>query len=164
MWEPLGWTPFISGHFTDENSISKNDYEVPFTVLNTAYIESMSSRSLEIFWKTFDSTNGYFLYFHFMELEKLQANQSRQFNISINGKLVYGRNGPVVPKYLTQTTIYSTEAMRFEGKLEIWLNSTGNSTLPPLINAMEVYNVKNFTGQETNQNDGIHLHKEIYCS
>ncbi|PON54513.1 Malectin-like carbohydrate-binding domain containing protein, partial [Parasponia andersonii] len=87
LWVPLAvtdnWRPFISSPFTEENSIAMKNYGVPFTVMNTAYTESAASHFLRIKWTTFNSKNGYFLYFHFSELGKLQKNRSREFNVSI---------------------------------------------------------------------------------
>ncbi|XP_062109145.1 putative leucine-rich repeat receptor-like protein kinase At2g19210 isoform X2 [Humulus lupulus] len=162
LWNPLGWTPFIEGPSTNnESSIRKNEFKLPFSVMNTAHVPNTDSRSLGISWKNFDSLDSYKLYFHFTELEKLQANQSREFNISVNGAFWIA----VVPRYLAQYTIYSEKAERFElGKLEIRLNSTEKSTSPPLINGLEVYMVKEFSGRETNQDDveAISTIKSVY--
>ncbi|XP_062088376.1 probable LRR receptor-like serine/threonine-protein kinase At1g51880 [Humulus lupulus] len=154
LWEQLGWVPFIKGpSSTNENSISKNRFGVPFSVMNTAYVPNTNNnpRSLEITWKSFDRVNSYKLYFHFTELEELQTNQSREFSISINGALW---DSSIIPKYLSEFTVYSKEGERFDsGKMEISLNSSENSTSPPLINALEVYMVKELSGRETNKND-----------
>ncbi|PON46763.1 Malectin-like carbohydrate-binding protein [Trema orientale] len=40
-----------------------------------------------------------------------------------------------------------------EGKITVWFNNTENSTLPPLVNALEVYQLKDTSGQETYQTD-----------
>ncbi|KAK9231892.1 hypothetical protein WN943_022133 [Citrus x changshan-huyou] len=89
------------------------------------------------------------MYMHFAELEELQANQSRQFNISFNGNHLYG---PVVPSYRHTTTAYTTSALTGE-KLQFSIHKTENSTLPPILNAIEFYLVQDFSQSETEQAD-----------
>ncbi|PON46762.1 Malectin-like carbohydrate-binding domain containing protein [Trema orientale] len=156
LWESLEakiWSPFIhNDSLTDENSIAKNNYTVPFIIMNTAYTRSRSSSdgyNMNLRWNNLSNTSEYYFYMHFAELQQLRANQTREFNIYINGGSWYG---PMVPNYLSTTTIYSPAGWTAdsEGQIDIWLNSTGNSNLPPLINAMEMYVLKDLSQQETN--------------
>ncbi|GMN37082.1 hypothetical protein TIFTF001_006526 [Ficus carica] len=154
LWSPFYadiWRP-LNISFKDENSISKNVYGAPFTVMSTAYTRNRSTSYMGIHWNSSQSTFKYYFYMHFVELEKLGNKQSREFNIYINGKLWYG---PFAPAYLNESTIYSTSGITpdSEGKVMVLLNKTENSTLPPLMNAMEVYVLKELLDQETNQTD-----------
>ena len=93
---------------------------------------------------------------HFAELLKLRKNQTRDFNISMNGDLWYG---PLVPLYLDVITIRSIYGTRpdSEGNIQIVFNQTQNSTLPPLINAMEIFILKEVSGKMTNREDGTYI-------
>jgi hypothetical protein len=51
---------------------------------------------------------GYYVYMHFVELEKLQGGQYRAFNIYLNEEFWFGS---VVTFYLYPTTIYSKSPM-----------------------------------------------------
>ncbi|KAF4362108.1 hypothetical protein F8388_023960 [Cannabis sativa] len=117
--------------------------------MNTAHVVDKDSRSLGITWESLEG-GKYKFYFHYTELENLQPNQSRQFNTFLNGKLLDSLFSPL---YLSDFTIYSYAEEIQPGKQKISLNSTPNSTSPPLINALEIYRVHNLLGQETNQND-----------
>ncbi|PON84293.1 Serine/threonine protein kinase [Trema orientale] len=155
LWVSLeanNWKPFLTTSLADDNSINKNDYQLPFTTMNTAYTRNRSTDFMYFYWKNLSVTSEYYFYMHFAELEKPQTNQTREFNIYINRDLLYG---PVVPKYLSENTIYSKTGMKTdrEGQITVWLNNTENSTLPPLINAMEIYILKELSQQETNQTD-----------
>jgi hypothetical protein len=90
------------------------------------------------------------VYMYFAEIQKLQANQIREFNIFVNGNLLSSEVNPLYPK-----NGYYVLA-RGETKLELWLNKTSRSTLPPLFNAVEIYMVKDFLQSETYQTDGKH--------
>ncbi|KAL5576856.1 hypothetical protein UlMin_018555 [Ulmus minor] len=154
LWSPFRadiWRP-LNTSLKNVNNINKNSYEQPFTVISTAY--SARNRSfMGLSWKPDNITSEFYFYIHFMELQVLQRKQSREFNISINGELWYG---PFAPSYLNATTIYSVGSgitADRNGRIQILLNKTKNSTLPPLINAMEIYQLKELSRQETNEKE-----------
>ncbi|GMY34468.1 LRR receptor-like serine/threonine-protein kinase IOS1 [Fagus crenata] len=107
--------------------------------------------SIVMTWEAENATSEYYIYMHFAEVEKLNANQSRSFNITINGNHFYG---PVVPQYLYATTVYSQSALMMAKKYEVSIFKTESSTLPPILNAVEIYSVKNLLQSETDQQDG----------
>ncbi|XP_062079013.1 LRR receptor-like serine/threonine-protein kinase IOS1 [Humulus lupulus] len=100
---------------------------------------------------------------YFAELEQLNENETREFDIYVNDKSWYDN---MSPEYLSGDSIHSTEAVEVEGgvKLSISLRKTKNSTLPPLINAMEIYIQKELSQKETNQMDEKSMWnvKEVY--
>ncbi|XP_048443127.1 LRR receptor-like serine/threonine-protein kinase IOS1 [Pyrus x bretschneideri] len=129
---------------------SEFEYQPPSIVMGTAATPNTSNRSLNIFWEP--DTEVYHVYLHFAEVGKLQPNQSRQFNITTNGELC---NGTLAPDYLSTTTIFCTaeslSGSRVQNNLSII--KTGNSTLPPILNAYEIYKVKEFLISDTSQDD-----------
>ncbi|PON47855.1 Malectin-like carbohydrate-binding domain containing protein [Parasponia andersonii] len=99
---------------------------------------------------------------HFAEHQEINSNQSRVFNLYINGDL-WLSNGPLpLDQYPFRITsvISSTSDPPITpdsgGKIQVWINSTGTSNLVPLINAMEIYMVKKHSRQTTDENDGIY--------
>lgn len=58
------------------------------------------------------------------------------------------------PQYQGVDTIYTTEATNGK-EIKYSLERTENSTLPPIINAIEIYKVINLQKPETFQGDGI---------
>ena len=103
----------------------------------------------------YPNTNFY-IYMHFAEVE-IPRNQFRGFNIALNGKVL---EEVVVLKYLRSTTIATRQPMR-GAKLTISINKLPNSTLPPILNAMEIYILNEFWQQPTDQEDGM-IFKKIY--
>jgi hypothetical protein len=70
----------------------------------------------------------------------------------VNGKFLYG---PERPRYPVTNTVYSTLALTPAAKrYHVSLSKTENSTLPPILNAIEVYKVKDFSQSETQHDDG----------
>ena len=92
---------------------------------------------------------------HFAEVVKLEANQYRSFNITVNDDYWYG---PFAPDYLKANTLHSKLAERGSSKYEVSIVKAEQSTLPPIINAIEVYSVKDLLQSETDQGDGTLFH------
>ena len=92
------------------------------------------------------------MYMHFAEVEDLKG-QIREFTISVNNES-YG--GPVAPRYLFSDTVYSKYSMNGSTTKELFisLTRTNRSTLPPIINALEVYRLQELSQLSTQQNDG----------
>lgn len=122
--------------------------------MSSAAVPKNASASLDFYWLPADKlADQYYLYMHFVELEKLQANQSRLFNITCNMKPYFG---PFSPVYLYTKTTYSPVALWTGGQYNFSIFKVENSsTLPPLINALEIYRVKEFPQLETNRSDGM---------
>ena len=109
---------------------------------------------IEFYLEPPNISDRYYLYVHFAELQKLEANESRAFNINVNGKLLYG---PVIPDYLTSTTIYSTKALTGKSNYSFSIEKLENSTLPPILNAIEFYSQLDFSQSESNEDDGTYI-------
>ncbi|PON84281.1 Malectin-like carbohydrate-binding protein [Trema orientale] len=152
LWYPFIQESWIRLNATDKN-ISQNIFKLPSNVIGTAYSPNASIGNTKITISNINATLEYYFYFHFAELLVLQNNQSREFNIYLNGNLSYG---PLVPKYLVTTTVpisVSGSTRDNERSIRIWLNKTQNSTLPPFLNALEIYYLNELSQQGTNQTD-----------
>ncbi|KAJ7963118.1 Receptor-like protein kinase [Quillaja saponaria] len=133
------------------DSLRQNDYQPPAVVMSTATIPVDPSAPMVVFWEPDDTTSQYYVFMHFAELEVLAANETRAFNVSLNDKYWYG---PLVPDYLSLTSIFSPTALS-GGQYQFSLHMTENSTLPPILNAIEIYKVKDLSQSETDQGDGM---------
>ncbi|KAH7565368.1 hypothetical protein JRO89_XS09G0197000 [Xanthoceras sorbifolium] len=144
IWTP--WNPINPTQLSTASALmSSSDYHPPGSVMNTATTLRNSSAPLVIFFETVDPNSQFYFYLHFAELEELQANQSREFNIFLDGKLWYG---PLSPTYLDTTTIYTTEPSG-RGRNVYQIIKTENSTHGPIINAIEVYVAIEFLKPQT---------------
>lgn len=156
IWQPRnfdGWTKLSTSLSIESESY--NEYQPPSVVMRTAVRPKNDSSPLIFTWKAENATSEYYLYMHFAELEELKANQSRSFNITVNGKSF---SEYVVPDYLYATTVYRTSALKIVEEYTVSIFKTENSTLPPILNAVEIYSVKNLLQSETDQEDGMLLH------
>ncbi|KAI9107840.1 hypothetical protein K1719_021176 [Acacia pycnantha] len=127
----------------------QNDYKPAAIVMSNAATPVNESAPMRVWWRPKNTSDQFYVYMHFAELLVLPKNQTRSFTITVNGNLFYS---DLVPQYRTTTTIYSKYGASGE-IMEFLLQKTESSTLPPILNAIEIYTVKEFSQSETEQED-----------
>ncbi|MED6146646.1 hypothetical protein PIB30_036436 [Stylosanthes scabra] len=102
----------------------------------------------------------YVFTFYFAEVRKLAANERRSFNISVNGNYWIGPSPPTYNHTATCTFLSSDLPTRVN-EYRFSLYPTEFSTLPPIINAIEIYLAKDFSQPQTDKDqDYVKFHKE----
>ncbi|XP_060965901.1 LRR receptor-like serine/threonine-protein kinase IOS1 [Cannabis sativa] len=140
----------LTTSLTVDSDGHKNDYWLPPIVMNNAAVPIDKDGSLRFNVSSSDKNIGYYVYLHFAELQLIKPNESRAFNFYVNGKLMYG---PIVPKYLTTLTIHALTPLTGQSQYNFSLTKLQNSTLPPILNAIEIYSSLDFSQSETHQDD-----------
>ncbi|GAU24776.1 hypothetical protein TSUD_356050 [Trifolium subterraneum] len=140
----------LSEPLNNDDILLQSIYKPPAILMSTAATPVNVSAPLELGWEADNINDQYYLYLHFNEVEKLAANETRAFNVTVNGEFLYG---PMTPRYRSADTIFTTTALTGAATYQVSLSKTKNSTLPPIINAIEVYKVKDFSQSETQQDD-----------
>lgn len=88
-------------------------------------------------------------------IQTLAANETREFDIVFKGNFNYSAFSP--PK-LELLTFFTAAPMQCDSDgCNLQLIRTPNSTLPPLINALEAYTIIEFPQLETSLSDGTSL-------
>ncbi|KAH7866404.1 hypothetical protein Vadar_019960 [Vaccinium darrowii] len=152
-WEPIR-APYNS---------SMSSYDIddpPSSVMVTAVRPVNGSDSLDFHWEPEYQNQQIYVYFYFAEIEQLKDGQLREFQIYLNNE----PSGPVVnPIYLQLSTIYSPGSVPAGSRLNFSIGATDNSTLPPILNAFEIYEVL-LLQSPTNQSevDAIRKIKSVY--
>ncbi|XP_064974723.1 putative leucine-rich repeat receptor-like protein kinase At2g19210 [Musa acuminata AAA Group] len=151
IWLPFvasaGWTS-LSTNLTVKN-FAKDQFEAPSAVMQTAAVP-VNSSMLEFYWDFVGSgapVNEFYANLHFSEL---LPNTSRAFNVYLNGDKWYAN---YTPPYLMSDAIYSTTPLTPSLRYNWALNSSGLSTLPPILNALEVYAPMFFKNMPTDSDD-----------
>ncbi|PQM35090.1 putative LRR receptor-like serine/threonine-protein kinase [Prunus yedoensis var. nudiflora] len=139
------------GRFHRFGRIDAHPYQPPSVVMSTASTPKDPSDSLSIIFLLPDINAEYYSYLHFAEVERLQVNQSRLQYFFRNGRRTFGPFAP--PQYLSYT-IHSIGAWSsYAQYANISITRAENSTLPPILNAFEIYMVKKFIEAETSEED-----------
>jgi hypothetical protein len=159
LWIPsvdaANWTVISTTSWVQ--NIQKDLFGAPSKVMQTAITPSNASRNIELFWEPRpvpkDPSLGYITVMHFSELQELPHGALRQFYINFNGRFVED----FTPDLLYAETAYNVIPVggNSNTRYNVSLNATANSTLPPIINAMEVFSLIPTTNVGTDSIDGI---------
>jgi hypothetical protein len=141
----------LSASLNNDDLLTQNIYKPPAIVMSTAATPVNVSAPLQLYWNADNVNDQYYLYLHFNEVEKLAVTEIREFNVIVNRQL-FARS--MIPMYGNVTTLYNPTPFTGTAKHFISLSKTGNSTLPPILNAIEIYKVTGFSQSETQQDDG----------
>ena len=130
-------------------------YDVPPSVMQNA--ATVNSSRIDFSWSPSDPSvnisSKYFFIFYFAELQNVRSNAVRQFDIIINNKT--WNKQPYTPTF--QVTDYFSGILHGMENYGVSLVATKNATLPPILNAMEMYLVKPITAVATDPGDGMDL-------
>nr|CAB3464667.1 unnamed protein product [Digitaria exilis] len=149
-WNSVSTTLRVEG--TEDDGV----FEVPIKVMQTAITpRNVSGNNINFFWdaepQPKDPTPGYIANMHFAELQLLPGNAVRQFYINLNGRPWFP--DPFTPTYLVADSTYNTNPARGFPRYNISINAAASSTLPPMINAIEVFSVIPTTNVATDSQD-----------
>ncbi|KAH0886388.1 hypothetical protein HID58_062484 [Brassica napus] len=149
------WNPFFGSSYsqitTNLNINNSKAYEVPKTALQSAATPRNASGPLVITWNPKPSNAQVYLYMHFAEIQTLEANEIREFDVILKGNFNHSGFSPTKLKVFT---LFTEVPMQCDsGGCRLELVRTPKSTLPPLINALEAYTVIEFPKLETSPSD-----------
>lgn len=156
------WTPMIIDAIdwlvlsTTEKvrNIYDDLFEVPSKVMQTAITPRDATSSINFYWNSKGSSLGYIPVFHFSEVLQAGAGVVRQFNININGKR-FTSHDYYTPRHLESGYVYGTRPYTNQIRYNVSIVKTDTSTLPPIINADEIFIVISTTNVGTDSEDGI---------
>lgn len=140
---------------TTLNVTSSNPFVVPDAVSRSGASAKNATEPLTSYTSLADDNDKVIMYSHFAEIQALTANDTREFDILLDGNIIHRAYSP---KVLQSETKYNLSPQKCRvGICDLKLVRTQRSTLPPLINAIEAFNVLEFLYTETNPNDGMSL-------
>ncbi|CAN6834938.1 unnamed protein product [Brassica oleracea] len=148
IWDRYNW--FETDVNTTLNVTSFNPFAVPDAVSRSGITPRNSSSPLFFYASPKEKSGKINVYFHFADIQVLKANDTREFDILLDGTVI---RKAYTPKVLQSETIYNISPQKCINSCDLDLVQTQRSTLPPLINAIETFDVLEFPYAETNQND-----------
>ncbi|KAI3744133.1 hypothetical protein L1987_57209 [Smallanthus sonchifolius] len=149
IWNPIENIPGLTAVQTSSPVLGSSTKEkVPSKVMSTAMKSTNSTGGLWYPWTATNETDEFLIYMYFAEIETLEINQTREFNIYMNGLYRYGPISPIDHTTNTYfTSIYNSSSYQLS------LFATKNSTLPPMLNALELYKPIRLQQRQTEDQD-----------
>ena len=153
-WKPVlfDWIPITTGS-TIYSESSENPYNLPDVVLRTAAKSQNSSLPLGISWSPPDSLSKCYVYFHFVEIEKLEAGQQRELKIDLNGERYLTES--IKLDFLKPQTIAQNDPPISGKRIQFLIYAAEGTKLPPILNAVEIFVLKDLPNKPTAINDGM---------
>jgi hypothetical protein len=94
----------------------------------------------------------YIIILHFAELQLLPVNAVRELNVILNDKPWYPSG--FSPRYLYGAVASHSHPFQYN-HYNLSIEATGSATLPPFLNAAEIFTVFNTTNLGTDSQDGM---------
>ncbi|XP_057424768.1 probable LRR receptor-like serine/threonine-protein kinase At4g29180 [Lotus japonicus] len=151
IWFPYNSSTWESVSTSYKINVNGDGYRAPFEVIRTAARPRNGSDTLEFSWTPDEPSWEFYVYLYFAEVDDLHKNQPRKFNISWNGSPLVES---FVPQYLHATTLSNSKPL-VASKHRISIHKTEDSTLPPILNAVEIYVVRQRDELPTFEQDGM---------
>ncbi|KAL0723749.1 hypothetical protein Bca4012_038348 [Brassica carinata] len=153
------WSPFLPVEWTQINTTldvvdSHKDYNPPQEVIKTAAIPANASEPMNFSWTLDTSDDETYAYLYMADIQKLRNNDTREFDIIANGRVEFDPYSPMKFEVEDPAQMHRPHTLR-TGTGRVQLSRTRKSTLPPLMNALEIFQVIEFPQSETNQADVI---------
>ncbi|KAK6271910.1 hypothetical protein POUND7_008993 [Theobroma cacao] len=149
------WVPAINGgDFTvltsDESFIDVSlDDDPPGAVFKNAFAPNSTSISIQLGTNLPATEVPIYMNMYFSEVSVLDSTQRRSFQLYIDGK---STSNPFIPSYGKAGEMYLAN-FSASSNTNFSLVATSVSTLPPLINALEVFTVSDELTDGTNRDD-----------
>jgi hypothetical protein len=101
-----------------------------------------------------DPSPGYIFILHFAELQALPAKAVRELRVNVNDKPWFNFDYTFAPVYSYDLPFYRSQPFQYSS-YNLSIEATSNATLPPFINAAEVFTVFPTTNLGTESQDGM---------
>ncbi|KAJ8638586.1 hypothetical protein MRB53_012853 [Persea americana] len=123
----------------------------PSRVMMTAVCPLNNSDALYYSWTADDSSQQFHVYLHFAELKLLGPNMTREFTVCCGNNSCH--NPPIRPEYLVTTTIVYPQPLTGQYDYSCSITKTPTSTLPPILNAIEIFIILPLPATPTREED-----------
>ena len=147
------WTNITTSTAVDVSNISS--FHTPSMILWSAATPVNGTR-IDFTWNSDSSINNdntaYLLLLYFAEVQRLPSNALRRFDILVDN-VTWNSSQGYSPKYLSAELVKRT--VQGSSQHTVSLVATPDATLPPILNAFEIYTVLPMTELATNDGDGI---------
>lgn len=172
LWQRYGrnaaWTTMNTTKEVDVSNVT-GSFDKPSEILqNAATPVANGATRMDLSWGSDPSleqdadtdadgnATTYLLILYFAELQRVPSDGLRQFDILVdNATGSDGSSQGFTPRYLSAAAVKRT--VQGPGQHNVSLVATPAATLPPILNAFEIYAVKPMTEMPTDDVDGIHL-------
>ncbi|XP_072967964.1 probable LRR receptor-like serine/threonine-protein kinase At1g05700 [Typha angustifolia] len=162
LWLPVIYQAVPRKNATNDVQKRPEDtFQVPQEVMNTAFAPIDNYLFFSWYSASGDDRPVYYIYMHFAELETLQKPTIRSFDVYVNDQLKISN---FKPDYLLASHVSLTSNLDTATEYNFNITQAAASTLPPILNAAEIYISMHLINVATYRRDveGMMDLKELY--
>ncbi|XP_072993790.1 putative leucine-rich repeat receptor-like serine/threonine-protein kinase At2g19230 [Typha latifolia] len=162
LWLPVIYQAVPRKNATNDVQKRPEDtFQVPQEVMNTAFAPIDNYLFFSWYSAIGDDRPVYYIYMHFAELETLQKPTIRSFDVYVNDELKISN---FKPDYLLASHVSLTSNLDTATEYNFNITQAAASTLPPILNAAEIYISMHLINVATYRRDveGMMDLKELY--
>ncbi|XP_020866210.1 probable LRR receptor-like serine/threonine-protein kinase At5g59680 [Arabidopsis lyrata subsp. lyrata] len=151
IWQPYNlenWSQIRTNNSVDVY----NEYRPPESAMITASVPTDPDAPMNISLTRVEPGSQFYVCLHFSEIQDLKSNETREFHIMYNGRIIVRAFRPR-RLYTFSEVIDQEVGPNANGEYTFSFQRTLDSTLPPLLNAMEVYIMKPLGKQATDKTE-----------
>lgn len=134
IWQSANWPNVSIAQSNSEIASDKDVFSIPSSVMKAAIMPENVDQPIQLIMNKDRENTEYFAFLQVTEFSMLQPGEVREYIITINGVSFYG---PYKPMYLEAETIYSTKPIITGSFVNVTIERTNRSTLPPLLSVVE---------------------------
>ncbi|XP_058111157.1 probable LRR receptor-like serine/threonine-protein kinase At1g05700 [Magnolia sinica] len=150
IWTPVAASGSLTTVTSDASFINTNVADnPPSTVLQTALTSATVSNSIVLTAPNLKTEVPVYINAYFSEVAQLGPSDKRSIQVFINNT---SSGDPFAPPY-ESTLEYTFYNITADANTTMTLSATADSTLPPIINALEIFSVSNVLTSGTDSND-----------
>ncbi|XP_031485008.1 probable LRR receptor-like serine/threonine-protein kinase PAM74 isoform X2 [Nymphaea colorata] len=154
-WHPSSEIDGVVTVGRDNISFIKNFTDIPGLALVHAITPASSNATtlaLPSSWMDLEDDTYYYNFYFSEVLEAAYQNKSRSFDFLVDGEKL-NDYGSIIPPYQSYWSNYNHRGRRLTAGSVVSLVNTANASLPPILNAMEVFKVQRGLANGTNEQD-----------
>ncbi|XP_021749773.1 LOW QUALITY PROTEIN: probable LRR receptor-like serine/threonine-protein kinase At4g29180 [Chenopodium quinoa] len=157
IWKP-GYPTSQASFIETMSEVGPGGYLLPSSVMKVAVVPKILNQPIRLYYnQESDRSTGFYFFLHVAEISELPKGEVRELSITLNG---VKKTQDLYTPYLQTKTISNDQKPITDSFLNITIQSTNNSTLPPILNAIEVFNVIQISELSTDVAD-VHALNQI---
>ncbi|KAJ4771484.1 Leucine-rich repeat protein kinase family protein [Rhynchospora pubera] len=163
-WWNITYKTWIDDYTNSTVGSSDPEFDPPAVIIQTAALTTSTKDPLNIYWTSNSPSTKFYVVLHIVEIQDILSTDLREFDISCNQRTLFSSINPGVSQIKGLTKDWLSFTATGDTYYLMSLQATARSTLPPLLNSFELYQIPSANGVPTDSGDvtAINAIKENY--
>ncbi|KAJ4806861.1 Leucine-rich repeat protein kinase family protein [Rhynchospora pubera] len=152
-WWNITYKTWIDDYTNSTVGSSDPEFDPPAVIIQTAALTTSTKDPLNIYWTSNSPSTKFYVVLHIVEIQDILSTDLREFDISCNQRTLFSSINPGVSQIKGLTKDWLSFTATGDTYYLMSLQATARSTLPPLLNSFELYQIPSANGVPTDSGD-----------